>query len=139
MRYLKDQDWNVVLPLSSWAMATPGTPLYEYCEQIGYIGNTLDEQEEYLMRITDEKVSFLNYLNTTESNIEEVYYWNYLLHFSGKYAFKDLIIKSNKSVRNRIQQIYERCVKVEFNAFINSLSILYRLRSTIYKGKLPKF
>ena len=91
------------------------------------------------MRITDEKLSFLNYINTTESSIEEVYYWNFLLHFSGKYAFKDLIIKSNKSVRNRMLQIYERCAKVEFNAFINSLSSLFRLRSTIYKGKLPKF
>ena len=138
MRYLKDQDWNVNLPLSSWAVAMPGTPLYEYCQQNGLIGKTLDEQEEYLLRITDEKLSFLNYINTTELSIEEVYYWNYLLHFSGKYAFKDLIIKSNKSVRNRMLQIYERCAKVEFNAFINSLSSLFRLRSTIYKGKLLK-
>jgi len=139
MRYLKDQDWNVNLPLSSWAVAIPGTPLYEYCQQNGLIGKTLDEEEEYLLRITDEKLSFLNYINTTESSIEEVYYWNFLLHFSGKYAFKDLIIKSNKSVRNRMLQIYERCAKVEFNAFINSLSSLFRLRSTIYKGKLLKF
>ena len=54
-------------------------------------------------------------------------------------SFKDLIIKSNKSVRNKIQQIYERCAKFEFNAFINSLSILFKLKSTDYKGKLPKF
>ena len=110
LMFLTDKDWNIGEPACT--MAYPATPLYEYCQQIGIIGKSLDEEEDYLMRtseLNDKKI--LNYLNKTDSSIKEVHYWLYLYHYAGKKAYVDLIIKNNKSIRNRLLQIYEKCIK----------------------------
>ena len=60
MRYLQNYDWNVNLPLSNWAMALPGTPLYEYGKQLGLIGQSLDEDEKYL-ELTSNSAIFKRY------------------------------------------------------------------------------
>ena len=39
LRYLLGSDWNISNPFL--AMAIPGTPLYEYCQQIGVIGKNI--------------------------------------------------------------------------------------------------
>ena len=117
LRYLQGEDWNVNNPF--WAMAIPGTPLYEYSQQIGVIGKTLDEEEDYLIRISEHKnTHILNYLNKTNSNIKEVHYWIYLYQYAGKKAYVDLIIKNNKSIRNILSQIYKKCIKGAINGLI---------------------
>jgi len=61
------------------AMAIPGTSLYEYSQQIGVIGKTLDEEEDYLIRVSEHKnTHILNYVNKTDASIKEVVYWLYL-------------------------------------------------------------
>ena len=72
LRYVVDNDWCIGPP-AFWAMAIPGTPLYEYCQQIQLIGKTLDEEEEYLIRVSEQKANVLNYLNITESSNKEVH------------------------------------------------------------------
>lgn len=41
----------------NFAQALPGTPLYEYGRNIGRIGLTLDEEEKYLLEISDKNAS----------------------------------------------------------------------------------
>jgi hypothetical protein len=114
------------------AMAIPGTPLYEYCQQIGVIGKTLEEEEDYLIRISEHKnTHILNYINKTDSNIKEVHYWLYLYQYAGKKAYVDLIIKNNKSIRKRLSQIYEKCIK----GTLNGLIIDFNRRKKSYKNK----
>ena len=70
LRYLLGSDWNVSNPFL--AMAIPGTSLYEYCQQIGVIGKTLEEEEDYLIRVSEHKnTHILNYVNKTDSNIKK--------------------------------------------------------------------
>ena len=38
LRFELGMDWSISSPF--WAMAIPGTPLYEYSQQIGVIGKT---------------------------------------------------------------------------------------------------
>jgi radical SAM superfamily enzyme YgiQ (UPF0313 family) len=51
----------------NFAQALPGTPLYEYGRHAGLIGTTLDEEEGYLLRISDhdahDEVTTLNFTN----------------------------------------------------------------------------
>jgi hypothetical protein len=113
-------------------MAIPGTPLYEYCQQIGVIGKTLDEEEDYLIRLSEHKnTHILNYVNKTNSNIKEVHYWLYLYQYAGKKAYVDLIIKNNKSIRKRLSQIYEKCIK----GTLNGLIFNFNLRKKSHKNK----
>lgn len=41
----------------NFAQALPGTPLYEYGRSIGKIGATLDEEEKYLLTISDKEAA----------------------------------------------------------------------------------
>jgi anaerobic magnesium-protoporphyrin IX monomethyl ester cyclase len=49
----------------NYAQALPGTPLYEWAREHGYIGKTIDEEEKYLLRISDTDAysedHFINY------------------------------------------------------------------------------
>lgn len=49
----------------NYAQALPGTPLYEWAREHGYIGRTIDEEEQYLTRISDTDAyaedHFINY------------------------------------------------------------------------------
>ena len=125
-----DNGWNIYT--TSQAMAFPGTPLYEYCQQIGIIGKSLEEEEDYLVRTSEgSKKSILNYLNKTDSSTKEVHYWLYLFHYAAKKAYVKLIIKNNKSIKNSLLQIYEQCIKAAFNDLISN----FNLRKGFYKNK----
>jgi len=131
LRYLSRMNWNIVNPFL--AIALPGTPLYEYCQQIGLIEKTLDAEEDYLIRLSEDHVDtpILAYLNKTESSIKEVHYWFYLFRYAGLKAYVDLIIKNNKSIKNVLLQIYERCIKESFNLLIYN----FNLEKKSYKNK----
>lgn len=49
----------------NYAQALPGTPLYEWARERGYIGSTIDEEEKYLIKISDTDAyrtdHFINY------------------------------------------------------------------------------
>ena len=130
LRYLLGKDWNIVSP--QLAMAIPGTPLYEYSQQIGIIGKTLDEEEDYLIRVSEHKTThILNYVNKTNSNIKEVHYWKYLYPYAAKKEYLNLIIKKNKSIKNRLLQIYEKCIK---GSLLRSIKV-FNYRKKSYKNK----
>jgi radical SAM superfamily enzyme YgiQ (UPF0313 family) len=130
LRYLLGKDWNIGNPFM--AMAIPGTPLYEYCQQIGLIGKTVDEEEDYLIRLSEHKnTHILNYVNKTSSNINEVHYWKYLFPYAAKKAYVDLIINNNQSIKNRLLQIYEKCIKSELNGLIDG----FDLRKKSFRNK----
>ena len=130
LRYISGSDWNIGQPFL--AMAIPGTPLYEYCQQIGAIGKTLEDEEDYLIRVSEHKnTHILNYVNKTNANIKEVHYWLYLYNYAGKKAYLDLVIKNNKSIRNKLSQIYEQYIKGSFNGMISE----YNQRKKRYNNK----
>jgi radical SAM superfamily enzyme YgiQ (UPF0313 family) len=131
LRHLLGMDWNLGRD-THYAAAIPGTPLYEYCQQIGIIGKTLNEEEDYLIRVSKHKnTQLLNYVNLTDSSIKECHYWTYLYRYASKKAYVDLIIKNNKSIKNRLLQIYEKCIKASLYAQI----VAYKQRKKSYKSQ----
>ncbi len=118
LRFLLGNDWNTHYP--AWATSIPGTPLYEYSQQIGVIGTDLDEEEDYLYRTADtmEDRGILNYLNKTEYDLKEVHYWIYLYRYAGKKAYVNEIIKKHKTLRRTLSQIYHHCIKEAFKGYI---------------------
>ncbi len=130
LRYMLGRDWNATNPFM--AMAIPGTALYEYSQQIGVIGKTLNEEEDYLIRVSEHKnTHILNYVNKTNSSIKEIHSWKYLYPYALKKEYVNLIIKSNQSIKNRLLQIYNQCIKKTFTELIHD----YNLRKESYKNK----
>jgi len=112
-------------------MAIPGTSLYEYCQQIGVIGKTLDEEEDYLFYMSEFKnTHILKYVNKTDASNKEVHYWYYLHRFAAKKAYINLMIKNNKSIKNMLLQIYQQCIKESFNRLIKD----FKLGKKYYKN-----
>lgn len=122
LRYLVGNDWNTDYPV--WAAAIPGTPLYEYSQQIGVIGKTLDDEEEYLIKLANdmEGEGILNYLNKTDSDRKELHFWPYVYRYIGKKAYVDEIIKNNKSIIKILKEIYQQCFKESYKTFKADIS-----------------
>ena len=60
----------------NYAQALPGTPLYEYNRQHGFIGKKLDDEEQYLIRISDlDAASTKHVVNTTEQPLLKFLMW----------------------------------------------------------------
>lgn len=60
----------------NYAQALPGTPLYEYSRQHGLIGNSLDEEEEYLIKISDtDAYKEDHFVNNTGLPLLKVLMW----------------------------------------------------------------
>ena len=62
-------DWEGIYPSElisiNYAQALPGTPLYEYARERGFIGDDVDSEESYLLKISDtdayKEDHFVNY------------------------------------------------------------------------------
>jgi|TARA_Y100000294_G_C8558305_1_gene338030 radical SAM superfamily enzyme YgiQ (UPF0313 family) len=115
LRYTAGQ--NAEFNGTFWAWPVPGTPLYEYAQQIGAIGKTVDEEAEYLLRSTNSKTDFLNHVNTSDYSDKELHYWGRLIITHHRIAFKNIILKSNQSIKNKVVELYEKCIKDDLKAF----------------------
>jgi len=64
LRWWKDKTPSELISIN-YAQSLPGTPLYEWAREHGFIGTTLDEEEQYLLGISDTDAysedHFLNY------------------------------------------------------------------------------
>lgn len=60
----------------NYAQALPGTPLYEYGRQHGFIGGSLDEEEQYLISISDtDAYKEDHFVNSTGLPLLKVLMW----------------------------------------------------------------
>jgi anaerobic magnesium-protoporphyrin IX monomethyl ester cyclase len=62
----------------NYAQALPGTPLYEYARENGFLGSTLDSEEQYLIRISNlDAYSSDHFINYTGFPLLKVLMWRY--------------------------------------------------------------
>lgn len=60
----------------NYAQALPGTPLYEYARQHGLIGHAVDDEEKYLIQISDtDAYSTDHFINYTGQPLLKVLMW----------------------------------------------------------------
>jgi len=77
-------EWNDKFPSElisiNYAQALPGTPLYEWARKLGYIGSTVEEEERYLLRISDiDAYSEDHFINYTGLPLLKVLMWRPLI------------------------------------------------------------
>jgi anaerobic magnesium-protoporphyrin IX monomethyl ester cyclase len=64
----------------NYAQSLPGTPLYEYAIQNGFIKSSIDGEEDYLIAISDiDAYSTDHFINYTNQPLLKVLMWRYLL------------------------------------------------------------
>ena len=68
---------SIVISIN-YAQALPGTPLYEYDREHDYIGKTIDDEEQYLIQISDVDAGETeHYINSTQFPLLKVLMWRY--------------------------------------------------------------
>lgn len=64
----------------NYAQALPGTPLYEYARRKGFIGHTIEEEEDYLLKISDtDAYKEDHFVNNTGLPLLKVLIWRPLM------------------------------------------------------------
>jgi len=84
MKYYPDPFRNKLNYLISinYAQSLPGTPLYEYARENGFIEKSIDGEEKYLISISD-KDAYDNehFINFTQQPLLKVLSWRYLMNW----------------------------------------------------------
>jgi radical SAM superfamily enzyme YgiQ (UPF0313 family) len=113
----------------NYAQALPGTPLYEYARENGYIGTSIDDEEEYLIGISDtDAYAEDHFLNYTGLPLLKVLTWRpvILAELDAHYARRQ--IKEYSLLI--IFKYYFRIVMVRFNRRIQTHEKLWNLIKT---------
>ena len=72
----------------NFAQALPGTPLYEYGRQNDLIGVSIDDEEKYLIKVSDTNASdYVNTLNFTGYPALEFWSWRYKIRVETSMAY----------------------------------------------------
>ena len=100
----------------------------------------LEEEEDYLYRIAEQKTNFLNYVNKTGSTIKECHFWMYLFEYEAKIAYVKLIFNSKENIKNKMLQLHDKCLKGEIKDFLKHLKDLFEgnLKKLTLKHKQPR-
>ena len=80
-----------------------GTPLYEYGIQVGLLGKTAEDEEEYL-KITSNVAMYKRYfINLNGAPMSEVVFWDMLVFLEATRTYEKLMkgVEENKELKNK--------------------------------------
>ena len=87
IEFVKEATVDSITPTLSvnYLQALPGTPTYEYLRLRGLIGEKIEDEERYLMKVSDtDAASFEQYLNVSEEPISKVKLWKSKIAFENE-------------------------------------------------------
>ncbi|MBL78509.1 MAG: hypothetical protein CMH70_00355 [Nitrosomonadaceae bacterium] len=71
-----------------YAIAFPGTPLYEYGQLTGVIGKTLEEEAQYLKTVSDAGIWKRYYVNLNGAPMKDVIFWDWLVRLEASRIYQ---------------------------------------------------
>ena len=92
-----------------YALPLPGTPLWEYGEQVGVIGKETKDVVDYLTRIADAGVYKRYYINLNGAPMSEVIFWEYIVKLEASRVYRNNHISS---LNDNLKEIYINKSKV---------------------------
>jgi len=133
VKFLKNiAEINPHIPATStnYLQALPGTPCYEYLRYHGLLGKTIDDEEEYLLNISNINASqFSQYINVSEDFLAKVRLWNSKINILPKiYWFRIHGWKGESDVVYRpLQSIKKNNLIFRIKKFLRGRVIVYRI------------
>ncbi len=94
-----------------YALPLPGTPLWEYGEQVGVIGKNTEDVIDYLTRVADAGVYKRYYINLNGAPMSEVIFWEYIVRLEASRTFRKNIKNANtlnENIKKKYITLWER-------------------------------
>jgi hypothetical protein len=92
-----------------YALPLPGTPLWEYGEQVGVIGKETEDVIDYLTRVADAGTYKRYYINLNGAPISEVLFWEYVVRLEASRVYrKNNIQVLNANLRERYIEMWKK-------------------------------
>ncbi len=133
----KDTHYNNIDFIYSinYAQALPGSPLYEYAREIGYIGKDIDSEEKYLLFISDKDAyDNTQYINYSQQPLLKVLSWKYHMLWDTFRAHTKINLEINLPKYKIFTSFLIFLINKFFNTkFDSSLSQEYSKKITYYK------
>lgn len=114
-------------------VALPGAPVYEYARCIGLLGKTLEEEEGYLLRVSDTGGDSLKQLNLTDYPYFIVHGWIRCIYWARDYNYylknKIPLLTTRKLIVRLFQFVFNRKkTRGGFSGNFSSYPLFYYLR-----------
>ena len=109
-----------------YALPLPGTPLWEYGEQIGVIGKNTEDVVDYLTRISDAGTYKRYYINLNGAAMSEVIFWEYIVRLEASRVYNKS--SSDYSLNSNIKEKY-----IEILNKVKNVNPRYSLKYTALK------
>jgi len=93
-----------------YAIPLVGTPLYEYGKQLGLIGQTVDEEEEYLEMVSQVEAYKRYYMNFNGAPMSEVVFWDILIFLEATRTYVNLT--KDKEVKSKWYEKFSEALRV---------------------------
>ena len=125
-----------------YALPFPGTPLYDYCKQVGALASDFDSEHKYLRKMANGRTNKWDYVNVNGARVSEVLAWDYLIEFEAAITYASLEKKKPpkgsvlanrwaKLDQIRTQHATKRKIResrLSLTALIKVLELIYRSR-----------
>ena len=114
----------------NYLQSLPGTPSYEYLRSRGLIGKNIEDEEDYLLRISDlNAAEFKQYINVTEEPLSKVKLWRKKIVISARLSW----LKNHGWTFSRSSFVERKITNVSFvdkmKSYLIKSAIAYRLIS----------
>ena len=106
---------------TNYAQSLPGTPLYEYSREHGFIGKNIDDEEKYLLSISD-KDAYDNdhFINFTKQPLLKVFSWRHLINWKTWRVYAKKYLKLNIPKHKIVYGIICMVLNKKFKLKLNS-------------------
>lgn len=112
----------------NYLQALPGTPSYEYLRNHGFLGTDIDNEEQYLLKISDiNAAEFTQYINVSEETLSSAKLWQRkivilsTIHWLKKHAWQFPILHISRNL------------EYEDIPFISKVKLFLKYKPFIYR------
>ena len=122
-----------------YALPFPGTPLYDYCVQVGLIEDGVDAEEQYLVKLANGKTNKWDYLNVNGAPVSEVLSWDLWLNWQAAKTYQQLSKKYPKAQSELARKWEALYVDSEIRDHKNKMSLNRRISLYLMISELDRF
>ena len=113
-----------------WALPLPGTPLWEYGEQLGVIGKKDHDVAGYLTRVSDAGCFRRYYINLNGAPMSEICFWEHLVLLEASRTFHKLN-NVNKKLTKKYKETYLALMKANPRNSLRYTALTFTILSFI--------